>query len=239
MNEVSLPITLFLLPQPQNILLGNDGCVKLADFGLSRVFGIPIRQYTHEVVTLWYRAPEILLGESHYTTAIDVWSAGCLLYELLTRKILFPGDSEIDQIFRIFRYAFELLPVYIVAKLVFNSTDETCRVLGTPTENSWPGITKLPQFKTWFPQWPSKPLKFVVPDVPEEALDLLQKMLHLDPKHRISAHEALKHPYLQPTGPATPSTPSTGRSSAPHSAEDPQQPLTSGRPLKSQRSLHY
>lgn len=90
--------------KPQNLLIDKKGTLKLADFGLSRAFGIPLGQYTHEVVTLWYRAPEILLGEQKYSTPVDIWSAGCIFAEMVTKTPLFPGDSEIDQIFRIFRF---------------------------------------------------------------------------------------------------------------------------------------
>jgi cyclin-dependent kinase len=95
--------------KPQNLLIDKEGALKLADFGLARAFGIPIRTYTHEVVTLWYRAPEILLGSRHYSTAVDVWSAGCIFAEMATHKPLFPGDSEIDELFKIFRY---LRPIF-------------------------------------------------------------------------------------------------------------------------------
>lgn len=90
--------------KPQNLLIDREGNLKLADFGLARAFGIPLRSYTHEVVTLWYRAPEVLLGSRHYSTAIDMWSVGCIFAEMALRSPLFPGDSEIDEIFRIFRY---------------------------------------------------------------------------------------------------------------------------------------
>lgn len=89
--------------KPQNLLIDKEGNLKLADFGLARAFGIPLRTYTHEVVTLWYRAPEVLLGSRHYSTAIDMWSVGCIFAEMAMRSPLFPGDSEIDEIFRIFR----------------------------------------------------------------------------------------------------------------------------------------
>ncbi|KAI4486131.1 hypothetical protein M0802_012551 [Mischocyttarus mexicanus] len=89
--------------KPQNLLIGAKGVIKVADFGLGRAFGIPVRVYTHEVVTLWYRAPEILLGSSRYSCAIDVWSIGCIFAEMVMKKPLFQGDSEIDQLFRIFR----------------------------------------------------------------------------------------------------------------------------------------
>jgi cyclin-dependent kinase len=104
------------------LILDED--LKLCDFGLARAFGIPMRTYTHEVclsfcpsilffkkniaflkvVTLWYRAPEVLLGSRHYSTAIDMWSVGCIVAEMVLQgHPLFPGDSEIDQIFKIFR----------------------------------------------------------------------------------------------------------------------------------------
>lgn len=88
--------------KPQNLLIDKDGNVKLADFGLARAFGLPVKTYTHEVVTLWYRAPEILLGCKEYSTPIDIWSIGCIFAEMAQRKALFIGDSEIDQIFKIF-----------------------------------------------------------------------------------------------------------------------------------------
>ena len=78
--------------------------MKLGDFGLARAFGIPLREYTHEVVTQWYRAPEILLGTSQYSTPIDVWSIGCIMAELVAKEPIFPGDSEIDQLYKIFKF---------------------------------------------------------------------------------------------------------------------------------------
>lgn len=89
--------------KPQNLLIDKEGNLKLADFGLARAFGVPLRTYTHEVVTLWYRSPEILLGGRQYSTGVDMWSVGCIFAEMCTRKPLFPGDSEIDEIFKIFR----------------------------------------------------------------------------------------------------------------------------------------
>merc|ERR1712107_679277 len=104
--------------KPQNLLIDQNGAIKLADFGLARAFGVPVRVYTHEVVTLWYRAPEILLGCAKYSTPIDIWSLGSIVADMIGGKPLFQGDSEIDQLFKTFR------------------------ILGTPNEQSWPGVTQ-------------------------------------------------------------------------------------------------
>ena len=77
--------------------------IKIGDFGLARTFSLPVRPYTQEVVTLWYRAIEILLGSAEYSTPIDVWSIGCIFAEMITKKPLFIGDSDLDQLYRIFR----------------------------------------------------------------------------------------------------------------------------------------
>ncbi|KAL4247686.1 protein kinase superfamily protein [Abortiporus biennis] len=159
--------------KPQNLLIDQYDNLKLADFGLARAFGIPMRTYTHEVVTLWYRAPEVLLGSRHYSTAIDMWSVGCIFAEMVMRgHPLFPGDSEIDQIFKIFR------------------------VLGTPSEDNWPGIRQLPDYKPTFPQWSAQDLRKHVSLLDDAGLDLLKLMLTYDTAKRISAKRALNHPYF-------------------------------------------
>ena len=89
--------------KPQNLLIDKNGVIKLADFGLARAFGLPVKTYTHEVVTLWYRCPEILLGQKQYSLGVDLWSTGCIFAEMAQRRPLFMGDSEIDQIFKIFK----------------------------------------------------------------------------------------------------------------------------------------
>lgn len=159
--------------KPQNLLIDNTGTIKLADFGLARAFSVPVRTYTHEVVTLWYRSPEILLGEKSYSTAVDVWSLGCIFAEMLNKRALFPGDSEIDQLFRIFR------------------------TLGTPDETTWPGVTKLPDYKPCFPKWDSQPWdQILIPGIEPNAIELFQRLTAYDPRKRISAKEALFLPYF-------------------------------------------
>ncbi|XP_057416977.1 cell division control protein 2 homolog [Lotus japonicus] len=160
--------------KPQNLLIDrSNNALKLADFGLARAFGIPVRTFTHEVVTLWYRAPEILLGSRHYSTPVDVWSVGCIFAEMVNQRPLFPGDSEIDELFKIFR------------------------IMGTPNEDTWPGVTSLPDFKSAFPKWPSKDLATVVPNLDSAGLDLLSNMLRLDPTKRVTARSALEHEYFK------------------------------------------
>jgi serine/threonine protein kinase len=82
--------------KPQNLLINREGILKLADFGLARAFGIPVKNFTHEVVTLWYRAPDILMGSKDYNTSVDIWSVGCIFAEIVTKKALFPGKNEYD-----------------------------------------------------------------------------------------------------------------------------------------------
>jgi serine/threonine protein kinase len=158
--------------KPQNLLIDKMGRLKLADFGLARAFCIPVRAYTHEVITLWYRAPEILLGSRHYSTGVDIWSIGCIMAELANKRPLWPGDSEIDMLFRIFR------------------------LLGTPTERLWPGVSQLPDFKGSFPKWPTQDLAPKCPNLDADGIDLLGKMLVFDPTKRISAKQALQHPWF-------------------------------------------
>lgn len=155
--------------KPQNLLIDKNGVIKLADFGLARAFGIPIKTLTHEILTLWYRAPEILLGQKEYSTPVDMWSVGLIFYEMAHRRPLFAGDSEIDQIFKIFQ------------------------MYGTPTEKTWPGITKLPDFKLTFPQFKGNGIESYNKNLDPIGLDLLSKMIQLDPCKRISAKAALIH----------------------------------------------
>lgn len=112
-----------------------------------------------QVVTLWYRAPEILLGSRHYSTPVDVWSVGCIFAEMVNHRPLFPGDSEIDELFKIFRSACCILKIaflqfgIVASCLIFVNLCYHYRIMGTPNEETWPGVTSLPDFKTAFPKW--------------------------------------------------------------------------------------
>jgi len=161
--------------KPQNLLIDERGILKIADFGLARAFGVPVRPYTHEVVTLWYRAPEVLLGSQRYACPVDIWSIGCIMAELITKKPLFQGDSEIDQLFRIFR------------------------ILRTPTEELWPGVSELPDFKASFPRWTEFNLPTHISRLSdnEQGVDILQKMLVYAPNSRITAKAAVAHPFFK------------------------------------------
>lgn len=165
--------------KPANLLLTSDQTLKIADFGLARAFQVPMHTYTHEVVTLWYRAPEILLGEKHYAPAVDVWSVGCIMAEFMKGRVLFRGDSEIGQLFEIFQ------------------------VLGTPSEPSglWPGVSRLPDFRDAFPKWSPQNLMTVLPGLDADGADLLGAMLRYDPCTRISVKEAMMHPWFNEVRP--------------------------------------
>jgi len=159
--------------KPQNLLINMEGELKLADFGLARAFGIPVRNYTHEVVTLWYRAPDVLMGSRKYSTQVDIWSVGCIFAEMVNGRPLFPGSSEHDQLMKIFK------------------------TLGTPTPRNWPTMVELPEYKANFPTYPPQSLKKVVKRLDNVGIDLLSRMLMYDPIKRISAENAMKHPWFK------------------------------------------
>uniref|UniRef100_A0A3B3TV82 cyclin-dependent kinase n=1 Tax=Poecilia latipinna TaxID=48699 RepID=A0A3B3TV82_9TELE len=160
-----------------NLLLSHKGILKIGDFGLAREYGSPLKQYTPVVVTLWYRSPELLLGAKEYSTAVDMWSVGCIFGELLTQKPLFPGKSEIDQINKIYKD------------------------LGSPSEKIWPGYSELPAVKKMsFTEYPYNNLrKRFGALLSDQGFDLMNKFLTYCPSKRISADEALKHEYFRET----------------------------------------
>ncbi|KAI8998353.1 kinase-like domain-containing protein [Gaertneriomyces semiglobifer] len=156
-----------------NLLMNNRGQMKVADFGLARRFGSPLGPMTQLVVTLWYRSPELLLGAQEYTTAVDMWSVGCIFGELVNKEPLLPGRGEIDQLKKIFQ------------------------LLGTPNERIWPDMEELPGAKSFkFTGSPKSLLRKRFPYLTEHGLDLLSRLLTYDPKQRITAEEALRHPYF-------------------------------------------
>ncbi|EPS58980.1 hypothetical protein M569_15832 [Genlisea aurea] len=158
--------------KPHNLLMDRKTMMlKIADLGLARAFTVPIKKYTHEILTLWYRAPEVLLGATHYSPAVDMWSVACIFAELVTNQALFAGDSELQQLLHIFR------------------------LLGTPNEETWPGVSKLVNWHE-YPQWTAKPLSSAVAGLDEKGLNLLSEMLHYEPVKRISAKKAMEHPYF-------------------------------------------
>ncbi|CAO1597665.1 negative regulator of the PHO system [Xanthoria calcicola] len=159
--------------KPQNLLINNKGQLKLADFGLARAFGIPVNTFSNEVVTLWYRAPDVLLGSRTYNTSIDIWSAGCIMAEMYTGRPLFPGTTNEDQLQKIFR------------------------LMGTPSERSWPGITAFPEYKPGWHVYATQDLRMILPSVEPAALDLLGRCLQLRPEMRVGAQEATDHAWFR------------------------------------------
>ncbi|KAH0520069.1 Cyclin-dependent kinase 18 [Microtus ochrogaster] len=163
--------------KPQNLLINERGELKLADFGLARAKSVPTKTYSNEVVTLWYRPPDVLLGSTEYSTPIDMWGVGCILYEMATGKPLFPGSTVKEELYLIFR------------------------LLGTPTEETWPGVTSLSEFRAYnFPRYLPQPLLSHAPRLDTEGINLLTSLLLYESKSRMSAEAALSHPYFQSLG---------------------------------------
>ncbi|XP_036200485.1 cyclin-dependent kinase 18 isoform X2 [Myotis myotis] len=163
--------------KPQNLLINERGELKLADFGLARAKSVPTKTYSNEVVTLWYRPPDVLLGSTEYSTPIDMWGVGCIHYEMATGRPLFPGSTVKEELHLIFR------------------------LLGTPTEETWPGVTGQSEFRAYnFPRYLPQPLISHVPRLDSEGINLLTSLLLYESKSRISAEAALNHPYFRSLG---------------------------------------
>lgn len=161
--------------KPNNLLIAADGEVKLGDFGLARGFADPHQHMTSNVITRWYRPPELLFGAHHYSGAVDVWSVGTVFAELVKRAPFMPGNNELDQV-----------------KMI-------CEAIGTPNEDNWPGVTRLPEY-TVPGQHPVRGKDFYemhFGTVGSDGVDLLMKTLLLDPKKRITAREMLQHKWWQ------------------------------------------
>ncbi|KZT68342.1 Pkinase-domain-containing protein [Daedalea quercina L-15889] len=167
-----------------NLLISNDGCLKIADFGLARAFDPKItqvkedvrgkeRKYTNCVVTRWYRPPELLLGARQYGGEVDMWGIGCVLGEMFWRRPILPGGSDIDQLEKIWQ------------------------LCGTPNEQTWPGWDQLPGcegVRTWNTY--NRRLRIVYEQIGSETVDLLDKLLSCNPRERLTAEQALDHDYF-------------------------------------------
>ena len=159
--------------KPDNILIDKSGRLKLADFGLAKKASFLQRRKSNAIVSLWYRAPEIILGSEDYFLGVDIWSVGCILAELMSKRPIFMCRNEDE----------------VLAKVFY--------LLGCPSETHCPEFLKLPKFeiKKWR-DYRNPHIHKMFPEAPPHAVDLLSKLLALDPNQRILAREALNHPFL-------------------------------------------
>ncbi|KAM8793710.1 cyclin-dependent kinase 16 [Eudromia elegans] len=172
--------------KPQNLLLSERGELKLADFGLARAQSIPTKSYSNEVVTLWYRPPDVLLGTTEYSTQLDMWGVGCIFSEMATGRPLFPGSSVTEQLHFIFR------------------------LLGTPTEETWPGIRGNEEFRAQqYPEYRPEGLLRHAPRLESDGADLLGKLLQFEGRRRLAAAPAMGHPFFGSLGPRVAALPDT------------------------------
>mmetsp|Transcript_1654 Transcript_1654/g.2687 ORF Transcript_1654/g.2687 Transcript_1654/m.2687 type:complete len:294 (+) Transcript_1654:725-1606(+) len=158
--------------KPNNILVTSNLDIKISDFGLAREFKSKPSPYTPVVQTLWYRAPEVLLGAFKYSEKVDMWSVGCIFAELLRGQPVFAGCSCIDQLWKIFR------------------------VLGTPSPEEWPQVASCSFYSQDFPFFERVNLEALFPELDSIGLDLMCKLLTYNPALRIDSASALKHPFL-------------------------------------------
>ena len=169
----------------------GDLALKLADFGLARIEGIPVKKYSHEAVTLWYRSPDVIMGSTNYGLPVDMWSVGCIFAEMASGVPLFNARTDQDQLLRMFK------------------------ILGSPTRETWPSMSTYPMARTMFQDKPGMDAQYPpaleeyarthnVDRIGPEGLDLLQRFLKYEPSQRITAMEALNHPFFHGMPPSVP-----------------------------------
>ncbi|KHN85653.1 Cyclin-dependent kinase 16 [Toxocara canis] len=165
--------------KPQNLLINEKGELKLADFGLARAKSVPTKTYSNEVVTLWYRPPDVLLGSTDYSTHIDMWGVGCILFEMISGRALFPGSAVDEQLLLIFH------------------------ILGTPSPQLHPSICNSSAYKSYkFPHYYPTHLPNICPRIDQNAFDLLLRLLQYEGRARLSASQALEHAFVRSSLPA-------------------------------------
>ncbi|PVV02171.1 hypothetical protein BB560_003384 [Smittium megazygosporum] len=194
------------------------GELKITDFGLARASSIPVSSYSHEVVTLWYRAPDILMGSRKYAEDVDMWSVGCIFGEISTARPLFPGTSINDQLLKIFKILGtpidESLDKYLYDSHHSSDQNEQTKNVNTHSagvtqlthshsnhkiakdKRYWPHVNELPGWKSDFPVYTRLPLSPLLPKLNNAGIDLFQSFLEFIPQNRVSAEQALKHPYF-------------------------------------------
>jgi serine/threonine protein kinase len=154
-------------------LINERGELKLADFGLARIKSFPTKTYSHEVVTLWYRPPDVLLGSTEYSTPIDIWAVGCIFYEMTCGRPFFAGNKVEEELHLIFKY------------------------LGTPTEQTMPGVTSNGDFQALkLPMYSGESMQRLAPRLDPIGIELLEKFLRYNPQQRISARDAMMHTFF-------------------------------------------
>uniref|UniRef100_A0A8C6GJ38 cyclin-dependent kinase n=2 Tax=Mus TaxID=862507 RepID=A0A8C6GJ38_MUSSI len=159
--------------KPQNLLINERGELKLADFGLARAKSVPTKTYSNEVVTLWYRPPDVLLGSSEYSTQIDMWGVGCIFFEMASGRPLFPGSTVEDELHLIFR------------------------LLGTPSQETWPGVSSNDEFKNYnFPKYKPQPLINHAPRLDSEGIELITKFLQVSQSYFMKLNESVSVTFL-------------------------------------------